>query len=54
MKKLKLFIVILIILILLIIGVLIFMKGQEKKEIENIINEGDAGDEISLDTTKIE
>ena len=54
MKKLKLFIVILIILILLIIGVLIFMKGQEKKEIENIINEGDAGDEISFDTTKVE
>lgn len=54
MKRLKLFIIVLIILIILIIGVLIFMKVQEKKEIESIISEGDAGDKISFDTTKIE
>ena len=54
MKRLKLFIIVLIILLILIIGVLIFMKVQEKKEIESIISEGDAGDKISFDTTKIE
>ncbi len=54
MKKLKIFIVILIILILLVIGVLISTKWQEKVEIENEINEGDAGEEVLIDTTKIE
>ena len=54
MKRLKLFIIVLIILIILIIGVLIFMKKKKKKEIESIISEGDAGDKISFDTTKIE
>lgn len=54
MKKLKVFIIILIILILLVIGVLIFVKLQEKKTIENDANEGDAGQEILIDTTKTE
>ena len=54
MKKLKILILIVILLIILILGIYICVKSVEKSEISHIDSQGDPGEEVSLDTTKIE
>ena len=54
MKKIKILILIFILLILLLSGIYIYISYIEKMELINIKNEGDIGEEISYDTSKIE